>query len=143
VLLVFYVYFWPILKLLVFKHSPVLSSKRSSSSASGSKARGGKSGGYFGPHTTKIQYLELSEQYSPEDPHGHKLLTTSLMKRAMTDIQRIWQLREEKPPLQQLIAKGAMGHELWDALLEAETELEKEVQQVFTQRATIEASEAS
>ncbi len=85
---------------------------------------------YFPVHQTKIRYLELSEQYSPEDGFGHKILTTALVKRAMTDVQRIWQLREEKAPLQQLVSKGAIGQEVWDNLCKAEADLELEIQQV-------------
>ena len=49
----------------------------------------------------------------------------------MTDVQRIWQLREEKAPLQQLVSKGALGQEVWDNLLKAEADLELEIQQVI------------
>jgi hypothetical protein len=86
---------------------------------------------YFPPHETKLRYLALSEQYSPEDPQGHKLLSTALLKRAMTDVSRVLQLREEKGPLQQLVAKGSVNQEIFDNLLKAEAELEYEINLVI------------
>ena len=85
---------------------------------------------YFPPHQTKIRYLELSEQFSIDDAHGHKLLCTALLKRAMTDVERIWKLREEKAPLQQLVGKGAISHDVWEGLLAAEASMELEIQEV-------------
>lgn len=75
--------------------------------------------------------MELSEQYSIDDAHGHKLLCTALLKRAMTDVERIWKLREEKAPLQQLVGKGAISHEVWEGLLAAEASMESEIQEVL------------
>lgn len=79
--------------------------------------------------------------YSPEDPNGLKLLTTGLMKRAIEDIRRVFQMREEKQPLQQLVNKGTVGEDLLDKFLRAEQELDAEVNEVsyrfpFSQKQT-------
>ncbi|TPX69089.1 hypothetical protein SpCBS45565_g02727 [Spizellomyces sp. 'palustris'] len=87
--------------------------------------------GYFPENTEKIIYNELAEMHSPEDPAGYKLLTTSLMKRALTDVRRILKIREEKPPLQQMVRSGMMGEDLLEKLLRAEAELDAEVQEVM------------
>ncbi|KAJ3043671.1 translocation protein S66 [Rhizophlyctis rosea] len=85
---------------------------------------------YFARHLAKLQYDELSEMFSPEEPNGLKLLTTALMKRAMTDVQRAWKIRDEKPALQGLVKNGVVGEDLWENLTKAEQELEVEVQDV-------------
>ena len=71
------------------------------------------------------------EQYSPEDPVGKKVLTAALMKRAITDVDHIFRLREEKPSLSNLIKQGAVGEDLWERLLDAERNLDIEVQEVL------------
>ncbi|KAJ3056637.1 translocation protein S66 [Rhizophlyctis rosea] len=68
--------------------------------------------------------------FSPETPHGKKLLTTALLKRAVSDIQRARQIHEEKPPLQNLVKQGVVGDDLWEQLTAAEKELDMEVQEV-------------
>jgi translocation protein SEC66 len=52
------------------------------------------------------------------------------MKRAITDVDHIFRLREEKPSLSNLIKQGAVGEDLWERLLNAERELDIEVQEV-------------
>ena len=75
--------------------------------------------------------------FSPETETGLKLLTTALMKRAMSDVQRAWKIRDEKPPLQGLVKQGVVGEDLWENLTRAEQELDVEIQDVsFTGRQT-------
>jgi translocation protein SEC66 len=90
-----------------------------------------KTSSYFPPHTTRKRYLELSEIHDPSDPIDHKLLATALLKRAITDIGRIMQIRTEKAPLQNLVQTGAISHSIFDNLVKAEEELEEEVQAVM------------
>jgi translocation protein SEC66 len=93
--------------------------------------RKGNSKNYFPPHLTKQRYLELSEIHNPSDPIDHKLLATALLKRAITDVGRIIQIRAEKAPLQNLVQSGAISHSVFDNLLKAEAELEVEVNLVM------------
>ena len=74
--------------------------------------------------------MELSEQYSPSDPNGLKILCNALMKRVMTDVERIWKIRQEKPTLQQLVSKGVINHDIFQNLLKAELETEDELRDV-------------
>ncbi|KAJ3162785.1 translocation protein S66 [Geranomyces michiganensis] len=87
--------------------------------------------GYFPPHTSRTQYNELAEMFSPEDPNGLKLLMTSLMKRALTDVQRVFHINEEKAPLQALVNKGTVGEDLLEKLVAAEAELQSEINEVM------------
>ncbi|KAJ3265827.1 translocation protein S66, partial [Borealophlyctis nickersoniae] len=86
--------------------------------------------GYFPAHTAKLTYLELAEMFSPDEPTGQKLLTVALMKRAVENVRRAWKIRDEKPPLQNLVRQGVVGEDLWDKLCKAEAELDVEVQEV-------------
>jgi translocation protein SEC66 len=86
--------------------------------------------GYFPINKPKLEYEELAEQYSPDDMNGKRVLTVALMQRAMEGITRVMRLREEKPPLQQMVRDGVIGESLWEKLLAAEAELELEIQAV-------------
>ncbi|KAJ3171945.1 translocation protein S66 [Irineochytrium annulatum] len=86
---------------------------------------------YFPPHLQKAQYEELAEMYSPEDEYGSKILTSALLRRAMVDVQRIWQIREEKPPLQNLVRSGVLGEDMMEKITLAEKELEVEIHELM------------
>ncbi|KAL2912971.1 Translocation protein S66 [Polyrhizophydium stewartii] len=90
-----------------------------------------QSSSYFPLHTAKYEYEELAEQFSPEDPFGQMVLISSLMKRAVEDVRRVLKIREEKPPLQQMVRDGIVGEELFDRIVRAEQELEAELQMVM------------
>ncbi|KAI8610135.1 hypothetical protein BC830DRAFT_1147244 [Chytriomyces sp. MP71] len=85
---------------------------------------------YFGDHLPKRQYEELSEMYALSDVWGAKILTQALMRRAVTDVQRIIQVRDEKPSLQNLVRSGVVGEAMLENITAAENELEKECQEV-------------
>ena len=40
-------------------------------------------------------------------------------------------MRDEKPPLQQMVRDGVIGESLWEKLIAAEVELEAEIQEVW------------
>ncbi|KAI8813454.1 Pre protein translocase subunit Sec66-domain-containing protein [Cladochytrium replicatum] len=87
-------------------------------------------GGFFGPHVQKVQYEELANSYSPEDPEGKKLLIAALIRRALVDVHRIWQIRDDKPSMYQLVKQGVISEDLWERLLAAEQALEAEILEV-------------
>ncbi len=62
--------------------------------------------------------------------NGKRVLTIALMHRAVEGVTRAMRLREEKPPLQQMVREGIVGESLWDKLVEAEAALEEEFQDV-------------
>ncbi|KAJ3140901.1 translocation protein S66 [Physocladia obscura] len=88
---------------------------------------------YFADHMPRRQYAELSEMYSLADPDGHKILLQALMRRAMLDVQRIMQIREEKPQLQNLVRSGVVGDAMMENITRAEKELDQEVQELVTE----------
>ncbi|KAJ3394818.1 translocation protein S66 [Lobulomyces angularis] len=85
---------------------------------------------YFGRHLSKDIYLELSEQYSPEDVDGKKLLCAALLKRAVEDVRRIIKIKDEKGPLSQLVKSGCVGEDLLENIVAAEEELNLECEEV-------------
>ncbi|KAJ3236197.1 translocation protein S66 [Chytriomyces hyalinus] len=88
---------------------------------------------YFGDHMPKRQYVELAEMYEIGDEWGSKILTQALMRRAMMDVQRIMQIREEKPSLQNLVRSGVVGEAMLENINAAESELELECQDLIAE----------
>ena len=87
--------------------------------------------GYFPINRPKLEYEELSEQYSPEDINGKRVLTVALVKRGMEAVVRAMRLQQEKPPLQQMVRDGSIGESLWENLVMAEAEIEEELKDVL------------
>ncbi|OCH94999.1 hypothetical protein OBBRIDRAFT_706607, partial [Obba rivulosa] len=83
---------------------------------------------YFPAHHERDIYVTLLQKNDP--PASEALLKAALVRRAMTDVQRIIKLREDKPALQNLLQKGSIGDDLWNSLLAAEKELEAEILEV-------------
>jgi translocation protein SEC66 len=71
-----------------------------------------------------------------DPPANDALLKSALVRRAMTDVQRVLQIREDKPALQNLLQKGSIGDDLWNSLLAAEGELEAEIMEVIAEANT-------
>ncbi|TEB31292.1 hypothetical protein FA13DRAFT_1732744 [Coprinellus micaceus] len=65
--------------------------------------------------------------------HYYRKHTSTLVRRAMADVQRVLRIREDKPALQALLQKGSIGDELWNSLLAAEKELEVEIMEVINE----------
>jgi len=82
---------------------------------------------WFPSHHERDVYISLL-QLNP--PPSDILLKAALLKRAVTDVQRIQQFREDKTALQTLLTKGSIGDDLWNAFLAAEKELEAEIMEV-------------
>ncbi|PSR74160.1 hypothetical protein PHLCEN_2v10116 [Hermanssonia centrifuga] len=80
---------------------------------------------YFPRHRERDIYVSLLQKTNPPAPDH--LLKAALVRRAMTDVNRIVRLREDKPALQNLLQKGSIGDDLWASLLAAEKELEAEI----------------
>lgn len=89
---------------------------------------------WFPPHLQRNIYLSLLElQAKPDTKVPDSLLKAALMRRATEDIHRILSLRNGKPALQQLLAKGSVGDDLWQRLLFAEKEMEQELRDVVAE----------
>ena len=98
---------------------------------------------WFPAHTTRDIYLSLLHLDPSEDADksGGKTLSrvpdsvlkAALLRRAVTDIQRIVILRSSKQALQTLLQWGSVGDELWQRFQVAEQEMEAEVKDVVTE----------
>lgn len=80
---------------------------------------------YFPRHRERDIYVSLLQKTDPPAPE--QLLKAALVRRAVTNVNRIMRIREDKPALQALLQKGSIGDDLWNSLLAAEKELEAEV----------------
>ena len=92
--------------------------------------------GWFPPHLQRNIYLSLlhHEQVNPETGKPvqvpDSIIKTALLRRATEDINRIISLRNAKPALGNLLAKGSVGDDLWQRFQRAEKELEAELEDV-------------
>ncbi len=90
---------------------------------------------YFPIHTTRNVYLSLL--HLPENEKSTKvpdsILRAALLSRAMTDIERIMEIRTRKPALSTLLQRGVVGDEIYQRLLRAESELEAELKDVVAE----------
>jgi translocation protein SEC66 len=89
---------------------------------------------YFSSHPDRDVYVTLLGRTDP--PANDALLKSALLRRAMADVLRVLQIREDKPALQNLLQKGSIGDDLWNSLLAAERELEAEIMEVVAEANT-------
>ncbi|KAF8628410.1 hypothetical protein AX15_003932 [Amanita polypyramis BW_CC] len=85
---------------------------------------------YFPSHPERNAYITLLQNVPPA---SDTLLKSALLRRAMADVQRVLQIREDKLALQNLLQKGSIGDDLWNSLLNAEKELEVEIMEVVAE----------
>lgn len=86
---------------------------------------------WYPSHPERDLYVSLLNQTDPKP--NDALLKAALIRRAMTDVKRVVKLREDKPALQNLVQKGSVGDDLWNAMLAAEKELEAELLEVINE----------
>jgi len=82
---------------------------------------------WFPPQVERDIYYSL---LSLQTPPANFILTAALLRRAMTDIKRMWVLRESKQALQILLQRGQIGDDLWTRFIETEKEMEAEIVEV-------------
>jgi len=82
---------------------------------------------WFPSHPERDVYISLLQM---DPPPSDVLLKAALLRRAVTDVQRILAFREDKVALQALLAKGSIGDDLFNAFTAAEKELEAEILEV-------------
>jgi translocation protein SEC66 len=79
---------------------------------------------WFPHHQARDLYITLLQA---DPPTEEKILMSALLCRAVTDVKRIWQLRDSKQALNILVQKGSLGDETVARFAAAEKELEAEV----------------
>jgi translocation protein SEC66 len=77
-------------------------------------------------------YISLLQTESPDE----YLLKAALLRRAMTVVTRVLQMREQRPPLSKLLKQGSIGEDVWNSFQKAEEELEQEVMEVVQEADT-------
>ncbi|KAK9708491.1 Translocation protein S66 [Basidiobolus ranarum] len=82
---------------------------------------------WFPQHTTRDHYYALVELKPEADEFQ---LKAALLRRAMTDVERIMELQNNKGPLQQLVKTGAIGEDVWNQFEAAEKDMEGELMEV-------------
>lgn len=117
----------------------------------GRRNRGGAeigkhSDAWFGPHREREAYESLlmqvqdSQQQQHSSPDGvdekspaanpvdlEESLRKLLLRRAMTDLKRAWQLQEEKDSVYKLMRSAAISESMWEEFKEAENALQLEI----------------
>lgn len=89
---------------------------------------------YFPPHITRNIYLSLLHlQDDPNTKVPETILRAALLNRAITDIERIMEVRSRKPALSTLLQRGVVGDEIFQRLTRAEQELEIELKDVIAE----------
>ena len=89
---------------------------------------------YFPRHKERDIYVTLLQLSDPPAPE--QLLKAALLRRAVTDVQRILRIREDKPVIQALLQKGSLGDDVLTSITAAEKELEAEIQEVAAEANT-------
>jgi len=94
---------------------------------------------WFPAHLHRDIYLSLLH-LEPSSSNGEKtpavpdsVLKAALLQRAAEDINRIMLIRNQKPALGNLLARGSVGDELWQRFERAEKEIEAELRDVVTE----------
>ncbi|EGG10155.1 putative endoplasmic reticulum translocation complex chain Sec66 [Melampsora larici-populina 98AG31] len=82
------------------------------------------------PHTARDLYVSL---LSMDPPPPQPVLVSALIARAITDVQRIWAIKEAKQAMTNLLQKGQVGDDLWERLAIGEKELELELSEVVSE----------
>lgn len=71
-----------------------------------------------------------------EPPAPENLLKAALLSRAITDVQRIWRLKDDKTALASLHTRGLVGDDTMARFAAAEKELEAEIVDVISEANT-------
>ena len=84
---------------------------------------GKKQKDWFGKHNEREAYEALLRS----DPTNEESLRKALLRRAMTDIRRLWNIHEEKDSVYNLMRSGAISEEMWGEFKQSENELNLEL----------------
>ncbi|CAG8529090.1 10127_t:CDS:2 [Diversispora eburnea] len=87
---------------------------------------------WFPEHTTRDIYISLLQQESATDLQ----LRAALLRRAMTNIERVFKLREDRRALSILLHKGAVGDDLWISFTQADQENQRDMMEVTAEADT-------
>lgn len=78
---------------------------------------------WYPNHPEKEAYEELIAKGEGSD----EVLRKALLRRAMTDIRRVWELQEEKEVLHKLTRSGAIPESMWNSYKDADHDMQLEI----------------
>ncbi|KAI5305274.1 hypothetical protein KEM56_004835 [Ascosphaera pollenicola] len=96
---------------------------------------------WFGPHVQRDIYLSLVHHEPPAPVAGEKkpprvpetVLKAALLRRAIEDVKRLLQIRNQKPALASLLQKGSISDDVWQRFSRAEQEMDSEIRDVISE----------
>ena len=99
---------------------------------------------WFPSHPERDAYERLLQAYEPpaeeateaEQKASQKPLHIALVRRAMTNVRRAWELQEERRSMSKLMQMGAIHEDLWERLQRAEQDLKIEIYDVEAEAET-------
>ena len=106
------------------------------------KSRGGAdvdqhSNAWFGPHKEREAYENLLAKFdqssasdaapASESSVSEDTLRKALLRRAMTDLRRAWQLQDEHDSVRKLMLSGSISEDMWAEFKEAESAMQIEL----------------
>lgn len=78
---------------------------------------------WYPNHPEKEAYEELITK----GEENEEVLRKALLRRAMTDIKRVWELQEEKEALHKLTRSGAIPESMWNSYKDADHDMQLEI----------------
>jgi hypothetical protein len=78
---------------------------------------------WYPQHPEKEAYEELVAK----GEENEDLLRKALLRRAMTDIRRVWELQEEKESLHKLTRSGVIPESMWNSYKDADHDMQLEI----------------
>lgn len=78
---------------------------------------------WFPEHPEKEAY----EALVAGGEENEEVLRKALLRRAMTDVKRVWQLQEEKESLHKLTRSGAIPESMWNSYKDADHDMQLEI----------------
>lgn len=78
---------------------------------------------WYPTHPEKEAYEELIAKGEEDE----EVLRKALLRRAMTDLKRVWELQEEKEALHKLTRSGAIPESMWNSYKDADHDMQLEI----------------
>lgn len=78
---------------------------------------------WYPNHPEKEAYEELIAK----GEENEEVLRKALLRRAMTDLKRVWELQEEKEALHKLTRSGAIPESMWNSYKDADHDMQLEI----------------
>ncbi|KAI5308516.1 translocation protein S66, partial [Ascosphaera atra] len=96
---------------------------------------------WFPTHVPRDIYFSLTNYEAPAPGPNEKkaqqipetVLKAALIRRAIEDVKRLLEIRNQKPALEALLQKGSVPDTLWQRFERAEQEMDSEIRDVISE----------